>query len=441
VSSPPLKRRLTTILATDAVGYSRLMSESEEETLRVLAAHRAVIDGIIQFHEGRILGTAGDSVLAEFASPVQAVRCAVEIQDALKTRNDSLPENRRMLFRIGINLGDVMVKGDDLLGDGVNVAARLESISEPGGICISSSVYDQITGKLNLRLTDIGEQALKNITRPIRVYRIQAVGVPPGAATAARRGRRVRPLLVVAGLAAAAAAAGTLLWERLEVPRAPAPAAASPAPVVDQQASERAKAAADAQRIRDEADAARSKAEADAARIRAEAEAAKAQAEADALRAKAKAEADARAIRAKAEAVAEQERKDAARLAAATPPVQVAAAKPQSPDAARFDGNWRLKLSCPAGPNWGARESETVAAITSGSIAGQYGVAGQPGSFSVRGKLDQDDSMVLEGDGVSGLRNHRGKEFLIYIPGRFEAGSYRGEGKFGGRRCVVTLAR
>ena len=173
-----MKRRLTTILATDAVGYSRLMSESEEETARVLAAHRAVIDGIIQFHDGRIFDTAGDSVLAEFGSPVQAVRCAVEIQDALKTRNDSLPENRRMMFRIGINLGDVMVKGTDLLGDGINVAARLESIAEPGGICIASSVYDQISGKLNLNLTDIGEQALKNITRPIRAYRIQSTGLP-----------------------------------------------------------------------------------------------------------------------------------------------------------------------------------------------------------------------------------------------------------------------
>src|SRR5262245_52340980 len=144
MSVSPLKRKLAAILAADAVGYSRLMSTNEEKTLKVLATHRAVIDGIIEFHEGRIVNTAGDSVLAEFASPVEAVRCAVEIQDALKTRNESLPEDQRMLFRVGVNLGDVMIKGEDLLGDGVNVAARLESIAEPGGICVSSSVYDQI---------------------------------------------------------------------------------------------------------------------------------------------------------------------------------------------------------------------------------------------------------------------------------------------------------
>ena len=121
-----VKRRLTCILAADAVGYSKQMSVDEEGTIRVLAAHRAVIDGIIAFHQGRIIGTAGDSVLAEFSSAVEAVRCAIEMQDAIRTRNDSLPEDRRMIFRVGVNLGDVVVKGDDILGDGVNVAARLE---------------------------------------------------------------------------------------------------------------------------------------------------------------------------------------------------------------------------------------------------------------------------------------------------------------------------
>ena len=131
MSVNPVKRKLAAILAADAVGYSRMMAADEEGTMKILSAHRSVIDGIIQFHEGRIINTAGDSVLAEFASPTQAVRCAVEIQDALKTRNDSLPEDRQMQFRIGVNLGDVMVKGDDLLGDGVNIAARLEGIAEP----------------------------------------------------------------------------------------------------------------------------------------------------------------------------------------------------------------------------------------------------------------------------------------------------------------------
>ena len=178
MSTSPVKRKLVAILAADAVGYSRLMAADEEGTAKILAAHRAVIDGIIGFHEGRIVGTAGDSVLAEFPSPVEAVRSAVEIQDALNTRNDSLSETQRLQFRIGINLGDVIMKGDDLLGDGVNVAARLESIAEPGGICISSGIYDQIAGKLNLGFVDIGAQSLKNIDRPIHVYRVDRGGRP-----------------------------------------------------------------------------------------------------------------------------------------------------------------------------------------------------------------------------------------------------------------------
>jgi len=187
MDQPGVKRRLTCILATDAVGYSRLVSENEASALRVLAAHRAVIDGIIGFHDGRIVSTAGDSVLAEFRSVVDAVRCAVEIQDALKTRNESLDESQRMLFRVGINLGEVVVKGDDLLGDGVNVAARLEGAAQPGGILISSSVYDQITGKLDLGFEDMGEQALKNISRPIRAFRISGAG---GGLSSAARGRQ-----------------------------------------------------------------------------------------------------------------------------------------------------------------------------------------------------------------------------------------------------------
>src|ERR1035437_7959171 len=154
------------------------MGQDEEGTIQVLSAHRSVIDGIITFHQGRIVSTAGDSVLAEFSSAVDAVRCAVEIQDALRTRNDSLPEHRKMFFRLGVNLGDVVVKKEDLLGDGINVAARLESIAEPGGICISSSVYDQITGRLDLSFQDIGEQILKNISRPIRVYRVSGTAPP-----------------------------------------------------------------------------------------------------------------------------------------------------------------------------------------------------------------------------------------------------------------------
>jgi class 3 adenylate cyclase len=207
----PVKRRLAAILAADAVGYSRMMAQDEEATLKILSVHRAVIDGIIAFHEGRIVNTAGDSVLAEFASPVQAVRCAVEIQDALKTRNDSLSEDQRLQFRIGINLGDVMVKGDDLLGDGVNIAARLEGIAEPGGISISSSIYDQITGKLNLGFVDVGEHALKNIDRPVRVYRVHRSAT--AAASAAKPSTSLqRAVPWIGGAVAMAVLAAITLW-------------------------------------------------------------------------------------------------------------------------------------------------------------------------------------------------------------------------------------
>src|SRR5688572_130760 len=209
MTSPPVKRKLAAILAADAVGYSRAMAADEEGTVKILAAHRAVIDGIIQFHEGRIVNTAGDSVLAEFASPTQAVRCAVEIQDALKTRNDALPEQRRMHFRIGVNLGDVMVKGEDLLGDGVNVAARLEGIAEPGMIYIASSVYDQIAGKLDLGLVDLGEQSLKNIDRPIRAYRVDR---DSRRATVGKRKSGTGALQWVAAAVAVSAIGGGIYW-------------------------------------------------------------------------------------------------------------------------------------------------------------------------------------------------------------------------------------
>ncbi len=201
-----IKRRLAAILATDAVGYSKHMARDEEGTLRVLSGHRVIIDGLITTFSGRIVGTAGDSVLAEFGSSVDAVRCAVEIQAALATRNDSLPEPDRLLFRIGINLGDVIVEGDDILGDGVNVAARLESIAEPGGICVSSSIYDQITGKLNLGFADMGQQSLKNIGRPVRTYMVSRDGAAPAP------GFELSPTSLPAAPVAPAAKSGATLW-------------------------------------------------------------------------------------------------------------------------------------------------------------------------------------------------------------------------------------
>jgi adenylate cyclase len=167
-----LERKLTAILCADVFGYSRLMGEDEEATLRTLTSHRNLIDSQIEQHHGRFVNSAGDSVLAEFASVVEAVNCAVDIQTGLKAENASIPPELRMEFRIGVNLGDVMVEGAQIYGDGVNVAARLESLAEPGGICISNTVHDQVSTKLALNYADLGEQAVKNIAKPVRVYRV-----------------------------------------------------------------------------------------------------------------------------------------------------------------------------------------------------------------------------------------------------------------------------
>jgi TolB-like protein len=171
-------RRLAAIVAADVAGYSRLMGLDEVGTARTLREHRKVTDALVAKHGGRLVKTTGDGVLLEFPSVVDAVECAVAVQAVMAQRNEGIPQDRRMLFRIGINLGDILIEGDDILGDGVNIAARLEGIAEPGGICISSSAYDQVRGKVPVDFTDFGEQTLKNIARPIRAY---AVGLSANA--------------------------------------------------------------------------------------------------------------------------------------------------------------------------------------------------------------------------------------------------------------------
>jgi len=156
MATDKVKRKLTAILSADVKGYSRLMGEDEELTLRTLNAFKEVMGSLVQQYRGRVVSSAGDSVLAEFASVVDAVQCGVEIQQVLRARNALLPETRRMEFRIGINLGDVIEEGDSIYGDGVNIAARLESLAEAGGICISESAYQQIENKLPLRYQYLG---------------------------------------------------------------------------------------------------------------------------------------------------------------------------------------------------------------------------------------------------------------------------------------------
>jgi TolB-like protein/class 3 adenylate cyclase/Tfp pilus assembly protein PilF len=227
-------RHLAAILAADVVGYSRLMGEDEEGTLARLKAHRReLVDPKIKEHHGRVVKTTGDGLLAEFVSVVDAVRCAAEMQRGMIDREPDLPDERRILFRVGINLGDVIADGDDIFGDGVNVAARLEALAEPGGICVSGTVRDQIRDRLPYPVEDRGEQSVKNIARPLRVYalRPEAIadlptsslpGVPP-------RGRRTMPIAIGAAIGGVliAVAVGWWLWPAIKPASTPAVSAAT----------------------------------------------------------------------------------------------------------------------------------------------------------------------------------------------------------------------
>ena len=185
-------RRLAAIVAADVAGYSRLMGLDEVGTARTLREHRKVTDALVAKHGGRIVKTTGDGLLVEFPSVVDAVECAVAVQVAMAQRNEGVPQDRRLLVRIGVNLGESLFEGDDILGDGVNVAARLEGIAEPGGICISSSAYEQVRGKVPVEFTDLGEQTLKNIACPIRAYSVGPSASVHQTAPLVHRGAAVR---------------------------------------------------------------------------------------------------------------------------------------------------------------------------------------------------------------------------------------------------------
>src|ERR1051325_5464968 len=171
-------RRLAAILVADVVGYSRLMEADEAGTACLLREHHAAADPLVAEHGGRIVKTTGDGVLIEFPSVVGAVQCAVALQKLMADRNAGVPREHRMDWRIGIHLGDILIEGEDILGDGVNLAARLEGIAEPGGICISEDAFRQVRGKIEAEFLDGGEQTLKNIARPVRIYRAQLATTP-----------------------------------------------------------------------------------------------------------------------------------------------------------------------------------------------------------------------------------------------------------------------
>ena len=166
------KRKLTTIFSADVVGYSRLMEDNEEATIQTLNAYRNSMSTLIEQHRGRVVDMTGDNLMAEFASVVDAVKCAVETQKEIGKRNVDLPEKRRMLFRIGVNLGDIVEEDDRIYGDGVNVASRIEGLADPGGVCLSKSAYDQIKKKLDFGFEYMGEHSVKNISEPVSVYKV-----------------------------------------------------------------------------------------------------------------------------------------------------------------------------------------------------------------------------------------------------------------------------
>jgi class 3 adenylate cyclase len=206
-----VKRKISAILAADIAGYSRLVAEDEEETLRRLAMHRTVFDDFVARWGGRIFNTAGDAALAEFPSSVDAVRCALDVQESIRARNLAYPQSRRMLYRIGITVADVVERDGDLLGDGVNIAARLSGIAIPGGICVSRAVHEQVANKLSVVFEDLGQRQVKNIPNAIHAYGIAphpAVHPAAGSQTESMAKRRNRRL---AGLASAGVVAFVLV--------------------------------------------------------------------------------------------------------------------------------------------------------------------------------------------------------------------------------------
>jgi class 3 adenylate cyclase len=222
-----MKRKIAAIMAADIAGYSKLVADDEEETLRRLASYRSVFDDFIAKAAGRVFNTAGDAVLAEFPSAVEAVRCAIDIQESLRTRNLAYPPSRQMNFRIGITVGDVVEREGDLLGDGVNIAARLEGLAEPGGICVSRSIYEQVTNKLSVQFADIGEQQVKNIPTPIHAYMVAVSSSQEQPRTPRKTNPSKMAAAVVLACIAVVGAVGGIYWVSMRAPRT-GPATAAP---------------------------------------------------------------------------------------------------------------------------------------------------------------------------------------------------------------------
>jgi class 3 adenylate cyclase/cytoskeletal protein RodZ len=442
-SSERLERKLATIVSADVAGYSRLMGENEEPATEVLRGHRRVYEQLLAMHRGRLFNTAGDALLSEFASAVEAVRFATELQSAIRTRNEQLPEALRMQFRIGINLGDVIVQDGDLLGDGVNVAARVQTLAEPGGICLSASVHDQIQNKLTLAFKDLGAQSYKNIPRPIRTYSIassDAGTLPTPELPRPSRARRTAglarflPLAAVVGMVVLAAG-GLIVWQGIRVERA---------------------AQADLARERKVAEEARARAEA-AAR---EAELAAARRATEDARQRAEVAERQAADEERRRVEAERQRAEAERLAArgttvppalpqpATSPATTVApgvalapsgtAVPEKPPATNpYDGRWTGTVSCDhqRDASLSFQRSARIV-LREGKGETQFGQPGAAGSTHMEMRVVGEAVTIA----LSGL-GRGGEPFAAEVRGQVRDGQIEARGRSGPRGLLACTWR
>ena len=411
--SSPVERRLATILVADVFGYSRMMGEDEERTVRTLRGHRTVFDELLKTYRGRVFNTAGDAILAEFPSAVDAVRCATEIQSALRTRNEQLPEAHRMWFRIGINLGDVIVQDGDLLGDGVNIAARIEAATEPGGVCISGSVYDQIQNKLSLSFRQLPDKAFKNIAQPVRTFAIG--GDTPPVVRGAHRAAWAPRAAVLAGLAAIVVLAGAAWWFWRDHEAHQAEAAKAVAEAAHR-AAEQEKAAAAAQKE------AKFAAELLAAKeALAQSEAAKAAAEGAQREAQLAAE-----LRAAKDALQKPASTPPAKAAPAATPVPVAAA-PHAVD--RYDGTYAGKL-CKKVRDGSLRCWAVNLTAQHGALTASWTNRGNAARAHATGKIAEDGSASLALDAfdatgapIKGTMTGRWNDNALTFAGEWDDGT------------------
>ncbi len=448
-----LERKLATILSADVAGYSRLMAEDEEHALRTFRGHKEVFEKLVALHRGRVFNTAGDAILGEFGSAVEAVRCATEIQAALRTRNDQLPDERRVEFRIGVNLGDVMVQGQDLLGDGVNVAARLQSAAVPGGICISGSVYDQIRNKLSLSFKPLGDVSYKNIPQTVRTFAIaeaEGLGALPSPVHRRQRTARGLPLWPVIAAALLLIAAGAAaFWAYSERQRSQAEFAREAELASERTAAEQVRQRAQAQRQASEAARLQAELAADTragegARQRADTERQAAEAS------KQRAQAEQHRIIGEGRRLTEENRKkgEAAQLATAAmpaparvPPAPLPLDPPRTPPAAPKPG----AVADPSGLYRGpicygpaaadpARCFRAQAAVLGSRISGQWPARGRGATMYLAGDISPSGEVVIH---MHAQRTDGSRFAVIDLIGTLRDGRIDASGGFRNGRHVT----